>query len=166
MDTMDTSRTQALEHDIHRLFRVSLILKGLFALGEMLSGIALFFVSQDMLMNVIWYIIPDDLPANPADAITAFFVDSIGNLSGDTQHFAALYLASHGIIKALLIVNLLREKFWAYPLAITVFGFFIFYQLFRYAHTHSIWLLILTVFDVIIIWLTWHEYRQMRQRTL
>ena len=36
------------------------------------------------------------------------------------------------------------------------------YQLFRFRVTHSPWLLALTVVDIVVIWLTWHEYRYLR----
>lgn len=62
-----------------------------------------------------------------------------------------------------LVAGLLREKLWAYPASIVVFGLFIFYQLARFRYTHSVELLLLTVLDVIIILLTWHEYRFLKR---
>ena len=73
------------------------------------------------------------------------------------------YLLSHGVIKAVLIVGLLREKLWYYPVAIIVFVSFILYQLYRFNHTHSIWLLLITLLDIVVIWLTWHEYRYLQK---
>jgi uncharacterized membrane protein len=43
-----------------------------------------------------------------------------------------------------------------------VFGGFIAYQLYRYTHTHSLALIALTVFDAIVIWLVWLEWRDRR----
>jgi uncharacterized membrane protein len=53
------------------------------------------------------------------------------------------------------------NKLWAYPLTIGVFGAFAMYQVFRFTHTHSWALVILTIFDVLIILLTWNEYRRL-----
>jgi uncharacterized membrane protein len=61
------------------------------------------------------------------------------------------------------------NKLWAYPLTIGVFGAFAMYQVFRFTHTHSWALVILTIFDVLIILLTWNEYRHqeaMRQNRM
>jgi uncharacterized membrane protein len=66
------------------------------------------------------------------------------------------------VIKTVLIVGLLREKLGYYPAAIAVFVLFVMYQIYRYTFTHSIWLLLITLLDIVVIWLTWHEYRYMR----
>ncbi len=62
-----------------------------------------------------------------------------------------------------LIIGLLREKLWYYPIAIIIFGLFTVYQLYRFSFTHSVWLLLITAVDVIVIGLTWHEYRYLRR---
>jgi uncharacterized membrane protein len=36
-------------------------------------------------------------------------------------------------------------------------------QLYRYVFTHSPWLLVLTALDLVVILLTWHEYRLLRR---
>jgi uncharacterized membrane protein len=69
---------------------------------------------------------------------------------------------SHGVVKLWLIIGLLRQKLWYYPLAAAVFGLFIVYQLYRYSFTNSLWLLVLSAVDVAVIALTWHEYRYLR----
>ena len=45
-----------------------------------------------------------------------------------------------------------------------IFGLFIVYQLYRLSLTHSLWLLVITAVDVLVIGLTWHEYRYLRAR--
>ena len=76
-----------------------------------------------------------------------------------TQHFYAFYLLSHGVVKLLLVAGLLRDKLWAYPASPVAMTLFIAYQLYRYSYTHGIGLLALTVFDLVVIWLVWHEWR-------
>jgi uncharacterized membrane protein len=61
--------------------------------------------------------------------------------------------------ETLLIVGLLREKLWYYPLSMLVFGAFVAYQLFRFQVTHSLWLMAMTILDIVVIAMTWHEYR-------
>jgi uncharacterized membrane protein len=39
-----------------------------------------------------------------------------------------------------------------------VLGFFIVYQLYRYTQTHGFGLLLLTLLDLVVVGLTWHEY--------
>ena len=51
---------------------------------------------------------------------------------------------------------------WAYPAAIGAFVLFLVYQLYRYTHTSSAWLLVLSVVDVCVIVITWLEYKRLR----
>ena len=80
-----------------------------------------------------------------------------------TRNFTTVYLLSHGVIKLWLIIGLLRAKLSYYPVAIGVFGLFIIYQLYRFSATHSLWLLLITAVDVVVIGLTWHEYQYLRR---
>jgi uncharacterized membrane protein len=77
--------------------------------------------------------------------------------------FAAAYLLSHGAVKIALAIALWMNRLWAYPLAIVVFGVFVIYQVFRLERVHSIGLLLLTISDVVIIWLTLLEYRDQKR---
>jgi uncharacterized membrane protein len=85
------------------------------------------------------------------------------NLTVSTQRFYAFYLLSHGVIKLLLVAGLLRKKLRAYPASLLVLGLFIVYQLYRFSYTHGIGLIVLTVFDVIVMGLIWHEYQMVRR---
>jgi uncharacterized membrane protein len=93
---------------------------------------------------------------DPNDRIASYFPLS-------EKHFFAFYLLSHGLIKSVLVVGLLREKLWAYPASFAVFGAFIAYQLYRYSFTHDIALILLSIFDLFVIYLAVHEYRLLRK---
>lgn len=152
-------KTFLQEKYIHLAFEIGIILKGLHAFIEVVSGIALFFVSQQLISQVVSFITQSELSEDPQDFVAHFLFQSAQYLTLDTQNFAAFYLLSHGILKGFLVVNLLKERLWAFPLSIAVFSLFIVYQLFRYSFTHSIWLLLLTALDIVVIWLTWREYQ-------
>jgi uncharacterized membrane protein len=150
------------ERTIHLVFEVSLWLKGVFALSEIIAGIALFFISQQFLLSVALWVTKEEFAEDPHDIVANFLLHTVQNLSIGTQKFAALYLLAHGVIKLWLIIGLLRRRLWYYPVAMIVFALFIAYQLYRYTFTHSVWLLLITVLDIVVIALTWHEYRFLR----
>jgi uncharacterized membrane protein len=77
--------------------------------------------------------------------------------------FAGVYLLSHGVIKVVLVASLFRERLWAYPAAIVVFTLFIVYQMYRYMLQSSISMIVLSVLDVVVIGLTWLEYRRLKR---
>ena len=137
------------EKRIHQVFVVSVLFKGAHALIEVIGGLGLYLFSTETIARWI-----DEV--DPHDRISRYFPLS-------EKHFFAFYLLSHGIIKSILVVGLLREKLWAYPASFAVFGAFIAYQLYRYSYTHDFALILLSLFDLFVIYLAVHEYRLLRR---
>ncbi|MES2314783.1 MAG: DUF2127 domain-containing protein [Patescibacteria group bacterium] len=154
---------QRKEKYIHRLFDIGLILKGSHAIIEIIGGFVVLFISQDFIIRIVLSITQDELSDDPTDAFANYLVHFAQSYSISSQHFFALYLLSHGIIKGFLVYNLFRERLWSYPLAIAVFSLFGVYQMYEYFHRGSIWLIVFTILDITVIWLTWHEYRYMKK---
>jgi uncharacterized membrane protein len=150
------------ERKIHLVFEVSLWLKGVFALSEVIAGVAAYFISQQFLLAIVLWVTKEEFAEDPHDIIANSLLHAVQNFSVSTQKFVAVYLLGHGVIKLWLIIGLLRRRLWYYPVAMIVFALFIAYQLYRYTFSHSVWLLLITVLDLIVIALTWHEYRFMR----
>jgi len=151
------------EHRIHQIFQVSVLLKGAHALIECLGGIALALVSTNSIANFVNAITQDELIKDPNDFVATHLLTMAHNFSVQTQHFYAFYLLSHGIVKVALVVGLLREKLWAYPASLIVLTLFVLYQLYRFSYTHGLGLIVLTLFDIVVMGLIWHEYGLMRR---
>jgi uncharacterized membrane protein len=137
------------ERSVHRIFVVSVLTKGAHALIEIAGGFALYLFSA---------------------GATARWLDEIDrngwlerHFPASEQEFYAFYLLSHGLVKSVIVVGLLREKLWAYPASFAVFGAFIAYQLYRYSYTHDAGLILLSIFDLFVIYLAAHEYRLLRK---
>lgn len=113
-------------------------------------------------MAVVEFFTKDELGEDSRDFIAQYLIKTTSNLSFSGQQFAALYLLSHGVIKFLMVWGLYKRKLWAYPASIVVFSIFIVYQMYRYAYTHSIWLILFSLFDIAVIWLTLHEYSRVK----
>jgi uncharacterized membrane protein len=154
------------EKFVHLVFTLSLITKGIFAVAEVIGGVFAYFITQQFLVDIASTITRGELLEDPHDVIANYLIRAAHSASISTQHFTALYLLSHGAIKLWLIIGLLRQRLWYYLVAIVVFGLFIAYQLYRYTFTHSVFLIFLTIIDLIVIVLTWHEYRYLRARVL
>jgi uncharacterized membrane protein len=104
-----------------------------------------------------------ELTEDPHDVVARHLLGAAHPLSGATRSFYAFYLLSHGLIKIVLVAGLLREKLVAYPLSLAALGAFIVYQLYRYSYTHAFGLILLTIFDLFVIVLVWHEWRLLRR---
>ena len=150
------------ERRIHEIFEISILLKGAHALIECVGGILLALVSTKAITDFVGRVTQYELSEDRRDLIATRLLEWAQGFSIETQHFYAFYLLSHGAVKLLLVIGLLREKLWAYPASLIVLGLFIAYQIYRYSFTHSPALIVLSIFDIFVMGLIWHEYRLVR----
>jgi len=160
---MRPCRTYMNEHRIHQIFQLSVLLKGALAAIECVGGVALALVSTRTIMDIVDALTQEELIVDPNDLIATHLRGMAEQFSVGTKHFYALYLLSHGVVKLLLVIGLLRNKLWSYPVSLVVLGLFIVYQLYRFSYTHGIGLVALTVFDIFVMGLIWHEYGVVRR---
>ena len=151
------------EQRIHQIFELSVLLKGVDALIECISGVALALISTTTIATLANSLTQEELIEDPHDFVANHLLAWAHGFSVSTKTFYAFYLLSHGIVKLFLVVGLLRRKIWSYPASLIVLGLFIVYQLYRFSYTHGIGLLVLTVFDVVVMGLVWHEYKLMKR---
>jgi uncharacterized membrane protein len=152
------------ERNIHRIFKISILMKGAHAVIEIAGGLALYLVTTGTIVNVVKLATQEELIEDPNDYIASHLLAMAQHFSVASKSFYAFYLLSHGAIKLLLVVGLLRNQVWSYPASLVAMAAFIIYQLYRFSYTHSRGLIVLTVFDLVVIALIWHEWR-VRQRT-
>ena len=147
------------ERIIHRVFEVSILLKALHALIECAGGVMLYVATAQDITSLVRWFTQSELVEDPRDIIATTLVNMAQGLSVDSKSFYAFYLLSHGLVKLALAAGLLANKLWAYPATLVVLVLFIAYQLYRYSYTYAPGLIILTVFDLVVLWLVWHEYQ-------
>jgi uncharacterized membrane protein len=142
----------------HNAFRAGISVKGFDGILETVGGVLLWFVrpSSFAWLQNFWL---HQISYSRHNFIAVHMLHMSQRLASSDPVFASIYLLSHGLIKVILAIALWLDELWAYPLAISVFGAFCVYQVYRYTHTHSEALLWLTVFDVAVVVLTWQEYR-------
>lgn len=148
----------------HISFEIGLLLKGINGLLEIIGGILLLFLNPDRLNKLIILLTQNELSKDPKDMIANALIALSHSFSISTQQFGIFYLMSHGIIKCILVFLLWRRKMWAYPLTILALVLFIAYQVYRYIISPSGFLILLSIFDIIMIVLTVIEYRKIRIR--
>ena len=146
---------------LHRVFEASLLLKGAFALGELLAGIAIHLVPNETVLSAARRLTLHELTEDPSDRLANALLHWAQQLSLGTQSFYALYLASHGIVKLVLVAGLALRWRRAYPAAMVTLALFIAYQLHRWMQHRDPALLFLSAFDAVVIYLTWIEYRRL-----
>ncbi|MGH8093792.1 MAG: DUF2127 domain-containing protein [Candidatus Sulfotelmatobacter sp.] len=147
---------------LHESFLVSIALKGLGSLAEVVAGFALVWIPLHAINRIVMDFIATELPEDRQDFIARHLRHYLEDFGASGKHFASWYLLSHGAVKLILVIALWRNKMWAYPMMILALTAFIGYQLYRFALTHSIAMIFLSVFDLLVIALTWSEYHRQR----
>jgi uncharacterized membrane protein len=148
---------------LDRVFEFGIIIKGIDGAFEFLGGLLLLLVSPETINNLAAAWTRGELSEDPHDFVASHLLKTAHGLTGSGLLFGALYLLSHGIVKIVLVVAVLKNKLWAYPAIIVFLLVFIVYQVYRIALDHSLGLTALTIFDCIIVWLTWREYQEQKK---
>ncbi len=144
----------------HISFEIALVLKVVDGLLEIIGGVLLMFMKLSYLSHIAVMLTQGELYKDPNDIIANAILNFSQGFSISTQHFGILYLISHGIVKLILGVLLWQKKLWSYPLAIILLTLFTIYQMYRYTVSHSFLMILLTIIDLIIIILTFFEYKR------
>lgn len=153
---------QNRERWISRAFKISLVLKGVDGLLELIGGLLLLVVPVSQINIVVQVLTQHELKQDSTDFIATHLRQLASTLTGSETLFAALYLLVHGVVKVVLVAAVLRGRIVAYPWMIGFLAAFAAYQIYEMTLKFSLGLLLLTVFDGVIIWLTVHEYRRSR----
>lgn len=144
---------------IHTLFRISILIKGIDGILEILIGIGLFISSKND-NQLIQLLIQKELDTDPKDTISNFLFHFFQNVSVSTEHFIISYLVIHGIIKFGILLALWTERKWAFMVSGFLLSFFVIYQTLRFVHTHSLSLLLFISFDLLLLFFMWRDYVQ------
>lgn len=149
---------------IDRMFAVGVIAKGVNGVAEVLGGLVLLLVTRAQLSSWLARLVSGELAEDPHDVIATRLLhwSASASLTDAGLRFAGVYLVSHGVVKVVLVAAVLREKLWAYPWMLAFLVAFIGYQLYRIRIDPTAGLIALTVFDVVLTWLTYREWRRHR----
>jgi len=99
-----------------------------------------------------------ELQEDPHDFFAMHVLHYGQQLAGGHNTFAILFLLTHGLVKIVLVVALLRNLSWSYLFALITLGLFIVYQLYELVTKPTFGMAFLTVLDSVIIWLVWREW--------
>jgi len=148
---------------VDKTFEVGILAKSIFGIFEVLAGIVLAISGKLIVNNLIIALTQKEIADDPSDLFSSFLIKMGNNYLLSGNIFAVFYLIFHGVINICLAIALLKNKIWAYPWAMGGFGIFIIYQLYRFLFTHSVLLMLLTLFDLFIVSIILLEYNSKRK---
>ncbi len=150
---------------VDKIFEVGILLKAADGVLEIIGGILLLLVSPATINHLVISPTQHELSEDPRDLISSYLVHAIGHIQHGTLIFGSIYLLAHGVVKVVLVFEILRNRLWAYPGLIIVTSGFMIYQTYQFLYSHSIGLVLLTIFDAFVVYLTVLEYKKRRHDT-
>lgn len=148
---------------LHILFEASLFIKGTLAVAEAFAGLGLLLAPNARILSFVDWLTKNEIAQDQADPMATWMRNATMGLSIESQHFYALYLLGHGVLKLLMVVMLARRVVWAYPVSILILLGFVAYQMHRWTVEPSPVLLVLSGFDLLMAGLVWREWRGLRR---
>lgn len=126
---------------------------------ELGGGLFLSLLSAEDVKRLIEVLLQGELLNDPQDAVATFLLRSSTHITPAVQHGVSVYLLSHGIVKMVLIFSMWKKRPWSYPVFIVLLSLLCLYQMYHFVLSHSILLLVITIYDLFIVWFAWKEYR-------
>jgi len=143
---------------VDKAFDLVILIKSLFGIFEVLAGVAFAISGQAIMNKFIIILAQQEISDDQEYFIVTHLTKIVSGLSVGTHIFAITYLIFHGLVNIFLAIALLKNKLWVYPWAAAGFSAFIIYQASKYLHTHSMPLLLLTIFDIFVVAIILVEY--------
>lgn len=153
-----TDRLPGRRGTIHRLFQGGIALKGLMGLTEAVAGTLLLTTSPQGLHEAVSRAGRIGLIARSDHPVFGRMLRAAESLPAGSQHFYAIYLLFHGVMKLVMVSLLWARVSWAYPAAIVIQCAFVLFEGHRWWETGNPVLLALALIDLAIIWLIWNEW--------
>ncbi|MDE2079242.1 MAG: DUF2127 domain-containing protein [Patescibacteria group bacterium] len=154
--------SRSVRRVLHDLFEVSVIVKGIDGLLEILLGSVILFVDRHIIGTVIVFYLQHEFTNDPHDWLAVHLLRFWNHLTTASEFFIGLYFLANGAVKVILVAGLLKQKLWAYPTAVVLLSCFAAYEIFRYFHSYSLILLWLIAIDAVTVYLIWDEYEAKR----
>ena len=151
---------------LHRAFIISLWLKGLGGLTELIGALALLLIPVSVFKDLGSNLSSALLNANPENAFGLAILKYTESLDGSTTMLGAIYLVTHGAVKVVLVYALFRNRMWAYPMMLAALVIFVGLQTAEMFHQFTWGVFALTIFDGFMIWVTNREWQLHKKRNL
>lgn len=154
-------RTFKAKTKFDKVFEISILLKAIDGAFEVVGGLLLLLLKPENINRFVIAITQRELVQDPRDFVANHLLHGAQGLTGASILFGSLYLLSHGLVKVVLVAEIMGKHLWAYKGLIIFVAFFMIYQIYRVTYTHSIGLVMLTIYDALVVYLTAREYRRL-----
>lgn len=147
---------------LDKFYELGLLIKGFDGLVELLAGILLLTVPPHAILSLVYSLTRDELAEDPHDFFATHLMHAGVHLAQGHNTFVVVFLLIHGAVKVGLVICLLLNKLWAYPVGLIVLGLLLLYQMYQLITKPTVSMALLSVLDAVILWLIWREWGKVR----
>jgi uncharacterized membrane protein len=141
-------------------FRVSMWWRILYGFLRVILGVVFLRLVGQSLSELVYALMAHEITGEAGDAVLENIYRVFETHDFTVSYFIASYFIFWGIVDIVLSACLLNHIRRAFPVTMFLIVLFIFYSVFRYAHTHSGILLGVIVIDFFILYLVNREYQK------
>lgn len=145
---------------LDKFYEVGILIKGVDGLIELLSGLLLLLVPPHAILSVTYWLTRGELAQDPHDFFAKHLLHAGSHLAEGHNAFVVAFLLIHGAVKVGLVVALLLNKYWAYPIGLALLSLLLLYQVYQLITKPTVGMALLSVLDAVIIWLVWREWQR------
>jgi uncharacterized membrane protein len=148
-----------------KVFEGGIILKGISGAAEFVGGLLLLFVTPQEIHSFLTWVTQRELIEDSNDKIANYILRSGTHFTSGGKVFIIAYLWIHAAIKLVAVIGILKNKAWAYPFSLITLGLLMLYQVYTILFVRaSLGMILLTIFDIFILFMIWKEYKIFSKR--
>jgi uncharacterized membrane protein len=148
----------------HRLFIATISAKGMLGILQLFAAIVVYLGGFQYLPSFAQWLVLNELAEDPNDYIALKILQLAGTAPATGTTFYTTYFAAHGLLHIAVAAALLSGASWANHIAVVVLVLFVIYQVFEWISVGGFMLIVLTVIDLAVIYLTVREHRNTRRK--
>lgn len=144
------------------VFLLGVLAKGIDGVAELIGGVIMLVISPSQLKHTASVLTAKELSEDPDDLLANLIVHGATHLQTQSDLFIGLFLLLHGLVKIAIVTALVLGSRRVYPWAIGALLLFLVYQGYEIIVAPSPFMIALTLLDIVIVVLTWREWRAHR----
>ncbi len=148
---------------VHKLFTASVVIKGFNGVWEIVVGLLFLLARPEAVQQAFLRAGTAAVVQGSGQFVSSQVMRHAQSFSESSQYFIAWYFLLYGALNIFLVIFLSRGKLWAYPVSMACFTLFILYQIRQVLLYHSGLLLLFTIFDILLVVVTYLEYLRVKR---
>lgn len=146
------------------LFTLSMILKGIDGIIELLGGIAFAALNKEKMLQWFYDFLMKQKAFDISNETILNWVTAFSHaLQTNVRVFITIILIGNGLIKIVMAIALLMRKYAAFPWSLFFLIVLYIYQIVQTIQSPSWFLYFFDAFDLAIILVIWKEYRRLKK---